>query len=440
MQGMQGVLTMEGALRIWWVLINGLLYYAVADFLLRYLASPKRAFIPLYVASNTLLTVVAVCAQIYFPFTLVQVVLLFLFVGAFLKMPFKRVVTPAIIIFTFFTFMEGFATVFMRYLSSTIKNQSLGVFYQFAIPALLAGLFFFALRMAAKKYPPVKLNIFDSYLYILLLPSAVIIAGIRISLGLDSNGGILSHGALITGEFIPATFAMFWMAGALLVFFLILAVFHKLRRLSQQATEHALLASALKAQHSYMEEARQRSEEYRAFQHDIKNHLLVVSGLLCAEKYQQAHNYLQKLRAVAVRLAEGFATGNAVLDILLWEKKRYAEQHQIDFQCDVQLAKECGADDVDLCILFANGIDNAIQACIQADLAYKTIEVSAKPKHNFLLVNIANGINCPKPLLYGTGLKNMEMTAKKYAGTINIEQTEHQFLLSILLCCPKRQK
>lgn len=47
---------------------------------------------------------------------------------------------------------------------------------------------------------------------------------------------------------------------------------------------------------------------------------------------------------------------------------------------------------------------------------------------------MVNGIDCPKPLQYGTNLKNIELIASKYAETMHTEQNKHQFSLSILLC------
>lgn len=45
-----------------------------------------------------------------------------------------------------------------------------------------------------------------------------------------------------------------------------------------------LLINQLTAQQTYMEEAKTRNAQYDAFQHDIKKHLLVLSGLIQEEK------------------------------------------------------------------------------------------------------------------------------------------------------------
>lgn len=430
--------TTQLLLNIWWVLTNGVLYYAEADFLLRFWERRSRKFTAVYLLANTLLTVAAIWTQQFLLFSLLHMVLLFVFCIRSFGAPLRRVLTPAVIIFTLATFREGFSTLLMRYLAATLRSQSLGMLLQFALPALVVGLFCLVLRLIAKKYPRMNQNFVSSYLYILLLPSALILVGIRISLGLDGDTGWFSHGAPVTGA--SALLAALWMVGTLLVFFLVLAVFYQITLLSQQEREYALLASALKEQHSYVEEARRRNEGYRSFQHDINNHLLVLSGLLQTQEYQQAQSYLQKLNAAAGGLSEKIYTGNSVLDILLWEKVRYARQCGIAISCDVQIPKESAIDEIDLCVLFANGIDNAIAACMEAGSAYKTIALTAKPKRSFLLIHIVNGLDCAKPFAYGTGLKNIELTAMKYAGTLDTEQTEHQFSLSILLCLQSAAK
>lgn len=432
---MQTILATEAAFHIWCVFTNGVFYYAEADFLLRFWKSRDRKFTFIYVMVNIFLTVISIWTQRFFAAHLLHIVLLFIFSVSTFKAPFRRVITPAVIIFTLATLQEGFVAILMRYFASTLRSQKWGLFLQFALPMIAIGLFFFVLRLIANKIPLMDQNFISSYLYILLLPSAIIIAGIRISLGLDSNTGQFSHGALITDA--STLFAIIWMVGALSVFFLILAVFYKIIMLSQQEREYALLAGALKEQRGYIEEARQRNEGYRSFQHDINNHLLVLSGLLHTQEYRQAESYLQKLNAAAGGLSEQIFTGNSVLDILLWEKVRYARQCQITVTCDVHIPKESIVDDIDLCILFANGIDNAITACLIADRAHRTISLTAKPRHAFLLIHMTNGIDYPKLLQYGTGLKNIELTAKKYAGSVHMEQTEHQFALSILLCYKK---
>lgn len=421
----------------WCILINGMLYYAEADFLLRFTKKHDRGLILHYVIVNSLLTVMAIWTQMFLVFGILHIAVLFLFSVLLFRIPVKGVVTPAIIIFTLSTFREGFVAVLMQFLSRTLNSQAIGAIFQFALPAILGGLFFLTLRLIAKKYLLLNSNLVSSYLYILLLPGALIIGGIRTSLGLNSSTGVFSQGAWVGNNLTSALYAVFWMLGALLVFFIIIEVVYKITLLSGKELERELLEREIKEQRGYIDEARQRNEGYRSFQHDINNHLLVLSGLLSFKQYPQAETYLQKLNQTAGALSEEIATGNSILDVLLWEKIRYARQRHITVTCDVQIPKESLIDDIDLCILFANGMDNAIKASLDVDMGHRTITLAARPRHTFLLIEISNKVKHADPLIYGTGLKNIELTAEKYAGTIHIEQSQGCFSLSILLCYKK---
>lgn len=432
---MQTILVTDNMLNIWWVLMNILFYYVEIDFLLQFTGSSKRQYIPSYIILNSFLTGFAIWTQMFQIFSILHIVLLFFLFVMFFKVPAKAVVTPAVIIFTLSTFMEGFVTVFMRYFSLTLKSQSLGFVFQFLISAGQILLFFLLLRFIAKRYPLSSRYLTTSSLHIVLLPCVVMTGAIRISLGLDSNTSKFSHGALINGDPLTFFYAMLLIAGTFLVFFMIIEGFHKITVLSQQTREQALLANVIKEQRGYIDEAQQQNKEYRSFHHDINNHLLVLSGLLHAKQYKQAEHYLYKLDKTASDLSAMISTGNSALDVLLWEKIRLAEQYKISVTCAVRIPKEIVIDDIDLCILFSNAMDNAIKACMNLDWEQRIITLTVKQKYTFLLIELVNSIDSAKPFVYGTGLKNIKLTAHKYAGVIHTEQTEKQFSLSILLPC-----
>lgn len=420
--------------KVWWILMNSLIYYAEIDFSLRFTGNRKGQYVPWYILINALLTAVAIQTQMFRVFGILHIALFFFLMAKLFKISPKYAITPAVIMFTLSTFMEGFITIFMHFLSLSLRSQILGLVFHCLMTAGQSVLFFLVLRLIAKRYSLSNHNLISTYLYILLLPCSLMIGGIRFSLGLDSSGGKFSHGALIGPELGTALCASLWMTGVLLVFFIIIEVFFKVITMSQQEMDQALLAGQIKEQYSYIQEAQRRNERYRSFQHDINNHLLVLSGLLHSSKYDQAEHYLQKLDKAAKSLFGAISTGNSVLDVLLWEKIRYAEQYEISVTCDVLIPKKIAIDDIDLCILFSNGMDNAVNACKNAAQEHRTITLTSRQKHDFLLIEMVNGVDCLRPFSYGTGLKNIELTAKKYDGTIQTEQTENQFFLSILLC------
>ncbi len=199
------------------------------------------------------------------------------------------------------------------------------------------------------------------------------------------------------------------------------------------------LRQAVRAQKTYVCEAQMRCEQSRAFRHDIKNHLSVLNGLLNNARIEEAREYLQTLSAVSDSLSVFCQTGNPVVDILLSEKLRIAEAAGIAVQASVILPNPCGVDEFDLCVIFANALDNAISACQEARrLAKKTEEAASigifgERQGDFYRLVFEN--TCPLGPLppAGIGLSNIKAAAERYGGSMLAEKTGQRFFLHILL-------
>lgn len=199
-------------------------------------------------------------------------------------------------------------------------------------------------------------------------------------------------------------------------------------------TQAALLSltQAAKAQKTYIAEARMRYEATQAFRHDIKNHLTVLNGLLCADKISEAKSYLQKMEMTATSLSFPYQTGNPVVDVLLNEKLELAHSHGIKTDVSLILPSACNIDDFDLCVIFANALDNAIQAC-QAVQKERAICLRGERQGDFYRLEFQNTCS-PSPLPpMGTGLSNIKAAAQKYHGSMLMEKTSHSFCLHVLL-------
>jgi hypothetical protein len=213
----------------------------------------------------------------------------------------------------------------------------------------------------------------------------------------------------------------------------LLCTLYAYRQLCQGFQAQAELQSLTQAAHTqkvYITEAQARYEQTRSFRHDIKNHLSVLDGLLRSGKLEEGREYLKKLEAVSEALSFPYQTGNPVVDILLGEKLGLAKE--IGSEVSLVLPKPCGIDDFDLCVLFANALDNAIAACRAHDGA-KAIRISGKQQGDFYMLTFENTCsNAPLPPA-GTGLSNIKAVAEKYHGALLTEKNGQRFYLSVLL-------
>ena len=142
--------------------------------------------------------------------------------------------------------------------------------------------------------------------------------------------------------------------------------------------------SRIASQRDYVEESNLRYKQTQSFRHDVKQHLLVLNGLLERGEIQQAKDYLDKLERIPEQFSYPCKTGNTVTDTLLSSKLSIAIQYGIRVECTVKIPSSCNLDDLDLCVLFSNAVDNAIHACRQQGGKGCFIRISGKQKGDFL--------------------------------------------------------
>lgn len=206
---------------------------------------------------------------------------------------------------------------------------------------------------------------------------------------------------------------------------------HLCRSLETKA-EMQSLSQAVQAQKIYIAEAQMRYEQTKAFRHDIKNHLSVLSGLLNNSRLEESRAYLQKLGNASTILSFPYQTGNPVVDILLGEKLEMAKEDGIAAEVSLLLPSPCGVDDYDLCVIFANALDNAICACRSIE-GERSIHIRGERQGDFYMLAFENTCSDHPIPPAGTGLSNIKAVTEKYHGAMQTEKIDQQFSLSVLL-------
>ena len=99
------------------------------------------------------------------------------------------------------------------------------------------------------------------------------------------------------------------------------------------------------------------------------------------------------------------------------------EQHQIDFVTDLSFPFDLYVDDVMLCSLFSNLLDNAIHAVEDMDPGKRWIRISAITEGGFLVVKTRNPSGKPEPVKrgHGKGTVILQEIAEMYGGMYQTE-------------------
>lgn len=403
---------------LWCVAENCLVRFFLFDFLLCVTNRNGRRFLPVWMAGNALLT----CAAVLFHFPgafVLDVLVLALFARIVPGVRGAELIVPVTIIFTFSSFFEGCSAFVLSWLAAHFRSPFGGMPEQIFVQLVLDFLFFAVLRSIKRKYVPSLRLDGSSCLYLLLLPCFVVVLGVRCGLRLDCP----DFARYLCSLGIPVRV---WVSAALLagagMVFLFIEAFCKIVQFDGQGQSLA--------------EANRRNRVYASLQHDIDNHLLVISGLLHDRLFAQAVQYTDRLREQAEDSLLTVNTGVPALDVLLRNKLSRAVRSQVKLSCHVAIPADFSVRVTDLCAVFSNVLDNAVAACLELPLDKRRLSVSADARSRLLLVEAVNSTAAVQTVPFGTGLDNVRRIARRYHGSVETELKDGWFRISVLLCSP----
>ena len=113
-------------------------------------------------------------------------------------------------------------------------------------------------------------------------------------------------------------------------------------------------------QQSYYQELEQNQQTVRRLRHDMKNHLNIIGTFLRDNEIEQAKEYFQELNQEFASNLKVYCP-NKIVNAVLNSKEQLAldSNIQCDFQIDLETSPKI--DDIDLCSILGNTIDNAIR-------------------------------------------------------------------------------
>jgi len=189
-----------------------------------------------------------------------------------------------------------------------------------------------------------------------------------------------------------------------------------------------------------------QSKEYAQLFHDVRKHRETVRDLVAAGDIESAINYIDKLLSTRISLYDTSITRhNPAVDMLLRRKITEAINNKITVNCDYEAESAIPIDDVSLCLIFGNALENAIEACQKiSDDGNKRIEVHVLYKDGRLVIRISNTSepvniidnSCVttkrNKLLHGYGLNNIKKIVEEKGGNSVIQYENGMFIMSIM--------
>ena len=199
-------------------------------------------------------------------------------------------------------------------------------------------------------------------------------------------------------------------------------------------TQYDLIESQyVRAQNFYTENAK--------LYHDIKHHLRALERLLQNGDQREALAYIESVQQPLQCKMIPVHTGIDIVDTVIYEAKEKAEQRNILLVVETPiLPSELKLEDREFCVLFANLLNNALEA------AKEQIRLNVAITAGFLVIEMQNDYK-EKPvvknnhfvsereqdsLAHGWGMKIIEQIVEKYQGELSI-RVDMQVSIKILM-------
>lgn len=212
-----------------------------------------------------------------------------------------------------------------------------------------------------------------------------------------------------------------------------------------------ILNKQIKNQYNHYIELEKYYSEIFRIKHDINNHNNIISVLLQNGEYNKLKNYMDKYNKNIINLEnEVLICKNKIIDAICLSKRSICKEKGINIKFDIKVPEVINIDDLDLCIIYGNILDNAIEACnrIADQNKEKFIDIKSNIVKGYLTIKIVNSkdrvsikrngkfITLKKDKKnHGIGLYSVQKSVDKYNGQVILKDKEEVFTTCIIVKC-----
>jgi hypothetical protein len=186
------------------------------------------------------------------------------------------------------------------------------------------------------------------------------------------------------------------------------------------------------------------TDNLRKLRHDMNNHIGLIKSLIYDQKYDELREYVDDLYQDVAVANEYIVLENKTLSVLLNSKREKAKELEVDFQSFVA-ASDINIPEKDICVLFGNILDNAIEAASKA-VNSRFVTMSIQKTESGCIIQCENSIG-EKPVvkkgkflssksdknLHGIGTGNIIDVVNKYNGKIKFDFDDEVFNIRIVM-------
>lgn len=225
--------------------------------------------------------------------------------------------------------------------------------------------------------------------------------------------------------------------------FLISVITNMIVKNSKLKYEGLIVEEKIDSRYKYYNTLKENQEKVRKLSHDINNHIMCMESMDADEREKYKKKIYEELDYNRNRIN----SGSMILDIILSEKYKECKKYGINFKYDIEFNVLKDMESVDICSIFSNILDNAVEACQKVEPANRFITIKGKIAKNYFVVKAENSkvgeikkdekgnleTSKEDKTRHGLGTKIVEESVEKYGGNIEYYYEEDRFRVVILI-------
>jgi sensor histidine kinase YesM len=215
-------------------------------------------------------------------------------------------------------------------------------------------------------------------------------------------------------------------------------------RIHNSSVKTAQAEYQLKHQSEHYKLLQSHIAETKQAHHDLRHHLSLIKSYIDMGETEKLTMYISEYESAlpddtALDYCENYAV-NSILRYYIGIARR--EGVRVTLKIDVP--ENTGVSDSDLCVVFGNCIENAIEACRKMNEGEKFIKIDAGLTGEMITITVDNSFNgtidqtggvfmSHKREGEGIGISSVRAVARKYDGVVRFEGKGDVFQASIML-------
>lgn len=236
-------------------------------------------------------------------------------------------------------------------------------------------------------------------------------------------------------------FLFFVNLGALLVYYVVCRMIQEMNT----NLELKLKNQQLSMRNIQYQNLKERITDARQAKHDLRHHLKVIHAFAESENYTELKNYLKEYtQSLPLESPICYCEHPAVNSLLVWYGG-HAKECDIHMEINVSIPAKIHVSEPDICILFGNLLENAMEACLTQNNSERLIRINGGiQSENVLVFTIDNTYETPicqtnsgaylssKHIGEGIGIASVCNIVAQYNGVASFRYDDKTFYASVL--------